>query len=505
MKRARHSLHVGVGLVRRGWLCLLAASAFAAPTLAAPPTASATYYGVMAWGENYSGQLGDGREGPETNSYVPVAVEGLKEVTAIAGGQEQSLALLKHGTVMAWGGDYYGQLGDGREGPETNSDVPVEVKGLKEVTAIAAGSDHSLALLKNGTVMAWGNNEFGQLGDGEQGEAHSSDVPVEVKGLKEVTAIAAGRFYSLALLKNGTVMAWGNNELGQLGDGQHGGAYATDVPVEVEALTEVTAIAAGSQHSLALLKNGTVMAWGNNQSGQLGEGNIIFSDVPVEVEGLTEVTAIAGGQEQSLALLKDGTVMAWGNNSAGELGDGNTTNSDVPVEVEGLKEVTAIAGGIQHSLALTALPAVCSGDDGTVTLSPGLTNTAAEQTVKVKGTLTGCVNEPFTEAKYTAKLTTAGAVSCSALTGPGEPASGTVKYKLAPKTKRSGTFEIALSEASGMALSSSLESVPFLPVGISGTVTEAYYRGITCGVPLNGKPAKPVTKGTFTGSAVDFE
>ena len=311
---------------------------------------------VRAWGYNGYGELGDGTA---TTSYAPVEVQGLQGVTAVSAGEFHSLALLSSGNVMAWGGNNDGQLGDGST---ANSDVPVEVGGLSGATAISAGGcgrfaeGHSLALLSNGTVMAWGDNEYGQLGDGSTA---NSDVPVEVSGLKEVVAVSAGEFFSLALLKDGTVLAWGRNDLGQLGDG---GTQESDVPVVVQQLSGATAISAGGcagspeGHSLALLGNGTVKSWGYNAYGQLGDGNAINSDVPVEVSGLTGVTAIAAGGSHSLALRETGTVAAWGGNYSGQLGSDIPTGTDLPVEVAGLSGATSISAGEYHSLALIGAP-----------------------------------------------------------------------------------------------------------------------------------------------------
>ncbi len=316
---------------------------------------------VMAWGEGGSGQLGNGEA---ESSNVPVAVQGLSHVTAIAAGANQSLALLSNGTMMAWGGNESGQLGDGTT---TESDVPVAVKGLTGVTAIAAGGEHSLALLSDGRVMAWGDNEQGQLGDGN---TKNSDVPVAVSGLKAATAIAAGGEHSLALLSGGTVMAWGADQYGQLGN-----AIAeepkekeeeepkeeppveeearSEVPVAVSGASGVTAIAAGADHSLALLSNGTVMAWGEDASGELGDGKIARShQAPVAVSGLSGVTAIAAGGQHSLALLSNGTVATWGEDKYGELGNGTSGEpSDVPVAVGALGEVKGIVAGGSHDLA----------------------------------------------------------------------------------------------------------------------------------------------------------
>jgi Regulator of chromosome condensation (RCC1) repeat/IPT/TIG domain len=196
-------------------------------------------------------------------------------------------------------------------------------------------------------AAAWGENLYRQLGDGSSNAA--SALPVAVSGLSGVTAISAGGHHSLALLSNATVVAWGNDEAGQLGDG---GSTLSNVPVAVKALTGVKAIAAGANHSLALLTNGTVMAWGENEEGQLGNGKTTDSAVPVAVKALTGVKAIAAGGNHSLALLTNGTVMAWGENQEGQLGNGKLTNASSPVAVRSLSGVSAIAAGAHHSLAL---------------------------------------------------------------------------------------------------------------------------------------------------------
>src|SRR5579875_3686578 len=211
---------------------------------------------VMAWGAGEEGELGDGRLGDED---VPVAVKGLTGATALAAGSEHSLALLGDGEVMAWGSDEAGQLGSGRaqsgeeeaegagEQAEPLSDVPVPVRGLSDVSAIAAGARDSLALLSDGTAMAWGADGSGQLGDGAFASSH--EAPVAVAGLTGATAIAAGGEDSMALLSNRTVVTWGEDRFGQLGDGSAG--EASDVPVAVGGLGEVAGIAAGAMHDLA--------------------------------------------------------------------------------------------------------------------------------------------------------------------------------------------------------------------------------------------------------------
>jgi IPT/TIG domain/Regulator of chromosome condensation (RCC1) repeat len=312
---------------------------------------------AMSWGDNFEGRLGNGSStGPEKCgetpcSTIPVPVSELEEVQAVAGGGEFGLALLSNGTVMAWGSNQFGQLGDDST---QSSDVPVQVSKLTEVVAIEAGVHHALALLRNGTVEAWGDNSYGELGDGTFsgpelcGGIPCSKVPVPVSGLSGVTALAAGGEFSLALLSSGKVVAWGDNEFGELGIT---GTENSDTPAGVVNLSEVSAIAAGDGFSLALLKDGTVMSWGSNTYGELGDDLTGFSDVPAKVSNLSEVSAIAAGAVHGLALLKAGTVMAWGGNQFGQLGNGTAESSDVPVKVLGLSQATAIAAGGFSSLA----------------------------------------------------------------------------------------------------------------------------------------------------------
>ncbi|KPA15065.1 RCC1 repeat-containing protein [Candidatus Magnetomorum sp. HK-1] len=164
-----------------------------------------------------------------------------------------------------------------------------------------------------------------------------------------VPSIAAGGSHTLALMEDGTVWAWGYNEYGQLGD------YSTEnktIPVQVKDLNDVTAIAAGTDHSLALKQDGTVWAWGWNKYGQLGDTSTSNKSIPVQVKDLNNVTAINAGFGHSLALKQDGTVWAWGRNDYGQLGDSSTTNKSIPVQVKDIDDVTAIAPGYYHSLAL---------------------------------------------------------------------------------------------------------------------------------------------------------
>jgi alpha-tubulin suppressor-like RCC1 family protein len=283
---------------------------------------------------------------------------------ALVGSAQAAAATSTSLRAWGWGHNTYGELGIGsnvgRECPVHGYRCvyfPVALHVPTGVTAVDGGLSDGVALMADGTVMSWGTAGNGALGNGT--EFGSFPAPTTVAGVSGVTAISAGSGSTLALLGNGTVMAWGLDRYGQLGDGT---THNKDVPVPVSALESVTAVSAGNEHNLALLANGHVMAWGHNADGQLGNGGTSDSDVPVEVPGLSGVVAISAGGwddgEQSLALLANGHVMAWGSGEYGQLGDGSTSDSDVPVEVTGLSGVRAIAAGGKHSLALL--------NDGTV-------------------------------------------------------------------------------------------------------------------------------------------
>jgi len=305
---------------------------------------------VDAWGDNQSGELGQGPSEHEQNeSLVPEPVKGISGVTAIAAACHTAIALLSSGTVDVWGEGGGGQLAQG-EKEESRALEPTAVKGLTEVKAVAAGCGSLYALKKNGTVMAWGDNEHGQLGNG--GPPGDVKEPVAVKGLKGVGAVAAGRFFALALVK-GTVKAWGEGSVGELGNGEE--KTSSNVPVAVSGLAGVKAIAGGGYNALALMSDTTVKSWGLNNVGQLGTGAVVGPEscegvacakLPTAVSGLTEVKSISTGVFHGYALLKNKTVKAWGDDEFGQLGNGEVTlDQPAPVSVSGLTGVAMLAVG----------------------------------------------------------------------------------------------------------------------------------------------------------------
>ena len=325
---------------------------------------------VWTWGYNGHGELGDGTT---TNRVTPVQVKNLCGVTMIATGTDHVVALKWDGTVWAWGSNSVGQLGDGTT---TTRLTPVQVNGiggignLSGISAIDVGAYHTVAIKSDGTVLAWGENSYGQLGDGT---TTTRTAPVQVKGiggtgsLTGIKAIAVGSWHTVALQWNGTVCAWGSNSFsGMLGDGT---TIHRSTPVQVKNLSSITFIAAGWAHTVALKLDGTVWVWGYNGNGQLGDGTTKDKSTPVQVKNLTGVISVSLGESHTVALKVDGTVWAWGGNSYGQLGDGTTTIRTTPVQVKGvggtgnLTGFVIVSASTYHTIALQSNGTVCAWGD----------------------------------------------------------------------------------------------------------------------------------------------
>lgn len=301
-----------------------------------------------AWasGQSFSGEL---REVTVYDRSSSVPVISLENVTAVAAGEEHFLALTIGGTVIAWGSNSQGQLGE----PSLDaSATPIGVPELTSIVAIAAGGRHSLALAADGTVWAWGDSAYGQTGNGSA-EVEIQARPAQVVELTAVAAIAAGRHYSLALREDGTVWSFGNNEQGQLGVGET--AAINPIPLQAVGLEQVTAIACGDSHSLAVESDGSAWAWGDNAHGKLGVGTEdIFSFTPVPVATHRALRAVAAGRNHSLGLTADGFLLAWGLNASGQLGDGTVEDRFSPVEVHGVEgRVRSLSASAETSSAVT--------------------------------------------------------------------------------------------------------------------------------------------------------
>ena len=327
---------------------------------------------VFSWGANNDGQLGV-NDTIQSNKAGAVHGPGnsgfLAGVKMVVARENYSLALMKNGTVWGWGYNGDGELGNNSA---KNALTPVQVHGmgnigfLTGIKSISGGYAHVLALTNDGKVYAWGDNANGELGNDSR---KNDSVPVLVHGpnftdtLTGITAIAAGQQFSLALKNDGTVWAWGENDMGELGNNT---LKEEHIPTQVHGrgnngfLNGVTAIAAGGGHSLALTADSTVSAWGFNINGELGNNTVFTDSVPARVHGtgnlgyLPNIVAIAAGDYFSGALDKDSFLWEWGYNHYGQLGQNDTVQRNTPVivpnETNALK-VSYFSLGDEHVVA----------------------------------------------------------------------------------------------------------------------------------------------------------
>ncbi len=383
--------------------------------------------GVQCWGLNHLGQLGDGTT---TIRTLPTNVTGLNSSAAnLAGGNNHTCALTTGGGLKCWGGNNYGQLGDGTTAQRL---APVDVAGFSSgAAAITAGWAHSCALTAAGAAYCWGSNSYGELGDGMS--AHQP-APVAVVGLSSgVTTVAAGLSHTCALMASGQVLCWGMNNKGQLGDGT---TTFRRSPVGVVALVTANgAITAGVAHSCAVTAVGGVQCWGVNRKGEVGDGTFMPRGTPVAVTGLNSgVISVAAGQHHTCALTVSGGVRCWGWNGNGQLGEGTTTDRPMPVDVTGLSSgVVAIAAGNTHSCALLNTGRVkCWGWNGYGQLGDGTTTDRWTPT-DVSGLTNGMIAIAAGSAgTHTCAVTVSGGVKCWGFNLHGQLGDGTKTGRTTP-------------------------------------------------------------------------
>ncbi len=260
---------------------------------------------------------------------TPTDISGLTSgVAVIAVGAYHVCAVLSTGAAKCWGDNTFAQLGNGLSG--TSTMIPVDVSGLSSgVSTIAAGTYHTCALLHSGGIKCWGGNSYGEIGNGTNA---SSKTPVDVSGLTAgAAAVSAGSYLTCALTTAGTAKCWGYGVAGALGNGV---SSSSQTPVNVSGISTAVSLSAQGSHACAVLSSGALKCWGYNTYGELGNNMTSSSNVPVDVTGLSSsVAAAATGNYHSCGLLTDGKLKCWGYNQYGALGTGTTTDSHIPVDV----------------------------------------------------------------------------------------------------------------------------------------------------------------------------
>jgi alpha-tubulin suppressor-like RCC1 family protein len=346
---------------------------------------------------------------------------GIAHAATVGAGYGHTAVVTSDGHVWVWGQNYYGQLGDGGS---VDSAQPQQVPGLSDVVSIAVGSYHTLALKSDGTVWAWGEGSYGKLGDGA-GVLRRTPVST---GLSNIIAIAAGWDHSLAVANDGTVYAWGYNANGRLGDGTTTNRLS---PTALTSISGASAVAAGASHTLILKADGTVWSAGLNNTGALGDGTNTNRTSPVQMSGITSGSAVAAGDGFSLVLLSDGTVAATGYNNNGQLGTNNFTWRTTPIVIPNLSNVTAIAAGAKHALARLSDGTVRAwGDNGYGQLGDGTTTQRLVPTAV--STITDITAVAASAFSHSVAVTSDGVVWTFGYNGTGQLGDGTTAYSTTP-------------------------------------------------------------------------
>lgn len=317
---------------------------------------------LVGFGLNHSGQLGDGTA---VDRVIPTAtVDASTLWTGVSVGDFHTLGLRSDGSIWGWGLNQNGQIGD-----KTNFDkmVPTQIGTDKKWTVISAGKAHSVAVKSDGTLWAWGRNFDGQLGDVTGVDktspiqvlmapavAGSTTAATAVAADKIWTAASAGSNFTVGLKNDNTVYTWGGNERGQLGNGTSAApSLATNVPTLITGLKALN-ISVGNLHVLAIRPDGALFSWGANELGQLGNGKSTDGKVPVQVGIETDWKMVSAGGFHSLAIKLDGSLWSWGSNSDGQLGVGTTAESFEPMQIGLMRDWVFVSAGRFHSFALKA-------------------------------------------------------------------------------------------------------------------------------------------------------
>lgn len=356
-------------------------------------------------------------------------------VLAIAAGDTHTVAIKSDGTLSTWGNNTFGQLGDGTTTAKT---LPTQIGSATNWKTIVAGGNHNLALKFDGTLWAWGANTYGQFGDGT---ITDKALPTQIGTATDWSAIA-GHGHTLALKTDGTLWAWGFNAYGQLGDGT---IIDKTVPTQIGTATNWSAIAAGPNHSLALKTDGTLWAWGYNLSGQLGDGTTLNKTVPTQIGTGIDWSAISAGSLHSLALKTNGTLWAWGGNSSGQMGNGTTVDTIAPSQIGTATNWGAISGGYLYTAARKSDGTLWAwGDNSSGQLGDGTTSNKTAPVQIGSATNWGEISAGIV---HTVALKTDGTLWTWGGNSSGQLGDGTTTSKTAPVQISNTTTTVAAAPA----------------------------------------------------------
>lgn len=315
-------------------------------------------------GNNFLGQLGNGATTPidQPGSTAPVRVGTATDWVEVSGGMYHTVARKADGTLWAWGDNTFGQLGLGTA--VSVQTTPAQVGTDTNWKTAIAGDYHTVAMKTDGTLWSWGDSADGTLGTGETYSGIILATPTQIGTATDWVAVTTGHSHTMAVKADGTLWGWGSNGSGQLGDQTNLEGRA---PIRIGADTDWASVVTRGEQTAARKKDGKLFTWGSNFDGQLGDGTFINKDLPTKVNDDANWATFASGNTHSVALKNDGTLWTWGDNTKGQCGDGKAEQRiTTPKQIGTAKDFIAVEAGEVHTVVMKADGIIFSIGDNTL-------------------------------------------------------------------------------------------------------------------------------------------